>query len=109
MQHLYNLLPVGAENAINIKYLAELWDMKPRVARRTIEQMWYHDMPTINTGNGYYRPASEKDLCGYEAFIYSYVLKLHKKLYRIKKATENFKQISFTDGQTHGTDNKTAV
>lgn len=90
MKAMYEMLPVGQENAIKLSELSEMWNVSDREVRRTIEEMIYNDMPVCNLRSGYFRPATITELKSYRDIIRSYSCKFKKKEYRLNKTLQRF-------------------
>lgn len=94
MQHLYNQIPIGSKNAIPLSELSAMWNLSPRETRRQIEKMTNTNMPVINLRAGYFRPETSAELAAYYRIIHSYKKTFERKDYRLKKALEQFDNVS---------------
>ena len=93
LKKLYQKLPKGQENAISREQLSELFNTSDRIARQTIEQMIYHDMPVCNLRHGYFKPVNVDELKAYSNINGAYLKKFLKRQYRLNKAIEQFNQL----------------
>jgi hypothetical protein len=93
---LYNLVPIGKENAVSLSALEHTTGLTGREIRRTFEELIYDEKPVCNLRHGYFRPATVEELEAYRKYINSYRCKLLKKEYRIRKAMRHFGVCSFT-------------
>lgn len=87
---LYNLVPIGKENAKPLSYFTELTGIGGRPIRKRFEQLGYLGKIVCNHRHHYFRASDKDDLKIYRKIIHSYICKLLKKEYRIDKAIETF-------------------
>ena len=86
----WNLIPVGKDNAISRKELAQRYNITDFGMRKIFMEMWNKDLPVCNLQSGYFRPKNREELREYLSFVSSYKKELEKKHYRIKKALSYF-------------------
>ncbi len=86
-EQLWERIPLGRANAINVKTLTDLLGCRTsRQARKDIEEMIYHDFIVCNLRDGYFRPETDEECFAYIDMISSYIKKLGRKRYRIAKS-----------------------
>lgn len=90
LEKIYELIPIGEQNAVSLQKLCERTGISGRELRRSFEQLIYLDKPVCNIRRGYFRPANMDELVRYRQIINSYKRKFEKKEYRLRKAEERF-------------------
>jgi hypothetical protein len=91
---LYNLVPIGKENAVPMEYLVSASGMNERRIRSIFYGPLLMERKIVASLQcGYFRPATKKEMGEYERFRYAYVkgnLRRHKI---IRKAYDDFDNI----------------
>ena len=85
-----SLFQIGHANAKPLTWFSLKSGINQRQVRNIFEELIYIGVPICNLhdGRGYFLAATVDELDAYCKFIHSYILKLLKKEYRLKKAKE---------------------
>lgn len=91
-EKLWERIPKGQENAVDVSTLANILNMSARNARRAIKKMLRKKKLVCNVRHGYFAPNTIEEAVGYKNMMHSYSNELQSDLYYIKEVIKKMER-----------------